>query len=275
MESITEINMLKDLARQQRLKILEITLGPGGHVSSCFSAVEILVALYFGGVLRYNPEDPHWEKRDRVILSKGHAAPGFYTVLAQAGYFPISELSKFRMLDTGFHGHPIMGTVPGVEFTSGSLGQGLSFGLGMALAGRLSCLEYRVFVIMGDGECQEGQVWEAAMAAAHYKTDHLIAIIDNNKYQQTGPISREMSITPLADKWASFGWSVIEADGHDVIDLIRAIEESKRINGKPCVIIADTVKGKGVSFIEKDYSFHGKSLNPEQLITAREEILCN
>ncbi|NPV86190.1 MAG: transketolase [Anaerolineae bacterium] len=265
----------RDIARRVRLDILEITLRPGGHVSSCFSAVEIMVALYFGGIVRYRPEQPHWSERDRVILSKGHAAPGFYTILAHAGYFPISELSKFRMLDTGFHGHPVQDALPGVEFTSGSLGQGLSFGFGQALAARLSKLDYRVYVIMGDGECQEGQVWEAAMAAAHFKTANLVAIVDHNKYQQTGPISREMSFTPFAEKWQSFGWHVEEADGHDVMDLLRALRALQQVNDKPSIIIAHTVKGKGVSFVEKDYTFHGKALNKEQLEKAREEILCH
>ena len=223
----------EEIAKQLRLKILDITFNPGGHVSSCFSAVEIFTAIYFGGVVRYKSEEPHWQDRDRVILSKGHAAPGFYAVLSRAGFFPESDMDKFRMMDTGFHGHPVQDAVPGVEFTSGSLGQGLSFGLGLALAGQLSRQDYRVYVIMGDGECQEGQVWEAAMAAAHYHADHLIAIVDHNKYQQTGPIERELSFSPFKEKWQSFGWNVIEADGHDTVDIIQSLKKANQNASKP------------------------------------------
>lgn len=268
-------NDLKAIARQIRLDVLDITAGPGGHVSTAFSAVEIMTALYFGGVLRYHAGEPDWPGRDRFILSKGHAAPAFYPVLARAGYFPPAALAGFRKPGTGLHGHPIAGTLPGVEMTSGSLGQGLSFGLGCVLAGRLSGLDYRVFVLLGDGECQEGQIWEAAMAAAHWQADRLTAIVDHNKYQQTGPITREMSLAPFADKWRAFGWEVAEVDGHDIDAMIAALDVLKRVEGRPQVLIAHTVKGKGVSFIESDYSFHGRSLSAEQDAQAREEIRCN
>jgi len=198
-----EIHELSDLTRRMRYDVLDMTGKWGGHPSSCFSAVEIMTALFFGGILRYRPEDPGWPERDRFILSKGHAAPLLYSVLVRAGYAPVEELQRFRQRGSGLHGHPIQGTFPGVEMTSGSLGQGLSFGLGHVLAGRLSGLDYRVYVLMGDGECEEGQVWEAAMAAAHYRADRLIAIVDHNKYQQTGPISREMSGTPWPTSGAS------------------------------------------------------------------------
>ena len=270
-----DIENLRSLARQLRNDVLDITAGPGGHVSSCFSAVEILTALYFGGVMRYRPADPAWPERDRFILSKGHAAPVFYPVLARAGYAPVETLRAFRQLRSGLHGHPIGGTFHGVENTSGSLGQGLSIGLGHVLAGRLSGLHYRVNVLLGDGECQEGQIWEAAMAAAHWRADNLTAIVDHNKYQQTGPIAREMSFAPFADKWRAFGWAVIEADGHDIADLIAKIQQMQQVVGKPQVIIAHTVKGKGVSFIENDYSFHGRSLSAAQDAQAREEIRCS
>jgi transketolase len=279
-----DLQALQELARRIRLDVLDMTATVGGHVSSCFSAVEILTAIYFGEVLRHSPDDPVWPERDRFILSKGHAAPAFYSVLAHAGYFPVAELKHFRHLDHGLHGHPIGGTLPGVEMTGGSLGQGLSFGLGHLLAGRLSGLDYRVYVLLGDGECEEGQIWEAAMAAAHWQADRLIAIVDHNKYQQTGPISREMSLAPFADKWRSFGWHVEEVDGHDIAALIETLrkvspplksgEGQGAGAGRPAVIIAHTVKGKGVSFIERDYSFHGRSLDPEQDAQAREEILC-
>jgi transketolase len=265
-----DADKLKELARQMRYDVLDMTGKWGGHPSSCFSAVEIMTALFFRGIVRYRPDDPHWPGRDRFILSKGHAAPLLYSVLARAGYAPVEELQRFRQRGSGLHGHPIQGTFPGVEMTSGSLGQGLSFGLGHVLAGRLSGLDYRVYVLMGDGECEEGQVWEAAMAAAHYRADRLIAIVDHNKHQQTGPISREMSLAPLAGKWREFGWDVREVDGHDVNAVVGAL--SGRGDGRPFVLIAHTVKGKGVSFMEVDYTFHGRPLTPEQDARAREEI---
>jgi transketolase len=275
-----EMTELKELARQMRYDVLDMTGKWGGHPSSCFSATEIMTALYFGGIVRYRPDDPWWPARDRVILSKGHAAPLLYSALTRAGYAPVTELQRFRQRGSGLHGHPIQATFPGVEMTSGSLGQGLSFGLGHVLAGRLGGLDYRVFVLMGDGECEEGQVWEAAMAAAHYEAQRLIAIVDHNKYQQTGPISREMSLAPLANKWWEFGWNVAEVDGHDLGAVIEALREltsdpsPEHRGGKerPSVLIAHTVKGKGVSFMEADYTFHGRSLTPEQDARAREEI---
>lgn len=270
-----DLQSLSEIARAVRLDVLNLTAGPGGHVSSSFSAVEILTSIYFGSVMRYHANQPDWPERDRFILSKGHAAPAFYSVLARAGYLPMESLAGFRKPGTGLHGHPIAGSIPGVEMTSGSLGQGLSFGLGCVLAGRLSGLAFRAFVLLGDGECEEGQIWEAAMAAAHWKADNLTAIVDHNKYQQTGPIAREMSLAPFAEKWKAFGWEVSEADGHDIGAIIGAIETLKQVRDRPQVLIAHTVKGKGVSFIETDYSFHGRSLSPEQDARAREEILCN
>ncbi len=272
---------LREIARAVRLDILDMTARMGGHPTSCFSTVEILAALYFGGVLRYRPDDPSWPERDRFILSKGHAAPALYAVLARAGYFPESDLSRFRCIDSPYHGHPKQNLAIGVEVTSGSLGQGLSFGLGSVLAGRLANLDYRVFVLMGDGECDEGQVWEAAMASAHYKADRLVAVIDYNKYQQTGPIEREMGLEPLAEKWRAFGWQVEEADGHDTAALRRALgcagadpdAGSGSGSGKPRLVIAHTKKGKGVSFMETDYTFHARSPSGAQLAQAREEIL--
>jgi len=271
---MTDIAFLRELACQLRIDVLDITAGPGGHVSSCFSAVEILTAMYFGGMMRYRPAQPDWPERDRFLLSKGHAAPVFYPVLARAGYVPLETIRNFRQRGSGLHGHPIQNAFPGVENTSGSLGQGLSIGLGHVLAGRLSGLRYRVNVLLGDGECEEGQIWEAAMAAAHWKADNLLAIVDHNKYQQTGPISREMSLAPFAEKWRAFGWEVTECDGHDIADILNKVRQMQNVVGKPQVIIAHTVKGKGVSFIEKDFSFHGRSLSPEQDAQAREEIRC-
>jgi transketolase len=270
-----DLSLLKEKARQLRLDILEMTtLAGSGHPSSSFSAVEILTALYFGDILRYRPDDPWWPARDRFIMSKGHAAPLLYAVLAHAGYFDREQLWRLRQLDSPVQGHPIQGVLPGVEATTGSLGQGLSLAIGHVLGGRLNGLDYRVYVLLGDGECEAGQIWEAAMAAAHFKADRLTAILDYNKYQETGPISREMALEPLAAKWQSFGWQVTEVDGHDIAALIPALRAAQSVTGKPSILIAHTIKGKGVSFVEADFTFHGRALKPDQAIRAREEILC-
>lgn len=267
---------LGERARDLRLDILEMTTRAGsGHPSSSFSAVEIATALYFGGILRYRPQEPHWPERDRFIMSKGHAAPLLYAVLAHAGYFDRAELSRLRQIDSPLQGHPIQDMVPGVEATTGSLGQGLSVGLGHVLGGRLTGFEYRVYVLLGDGECEAGQVWEAAMAAAHYKADNLTAILDYNKYQETGPISREMGLEPLVDKWQAFGWYAQEVDGHDIAALIERLHGAQKVEGRPQILIAHTVKGNGVSFVEADYTFHGRALTREQAEKARQELLCN
>jgi transketolase len=263
----------REIARCVRLDVLEMTTRQGGHPTSCFSAVEIMCALYFGGVLRYRPKEPEWGDRDRFILSKGHAAPALYSVLARAGYFPVGELALFRTIDAPYQGHPKQNIAIGVEVTSGSLGQGLSFGLGTLLAARLAKQDFRVYVLTGDGELEEGQVWEAAMAAAHFKADHLTAIVDYNKYQQTGPIEREMALEPLADKWKAFGWHVEEADGHDVGDVVKHLIAARSMAGRPQVVIAHTRKGKGVSFMEKDYTYHARSPSGDDYNKAREEIL--
>ena len=267
------IGELREIARQVRLDVLDMTSRMGGHPTSCFSTVEILTVLYLGGILSFRPKEPEWPDRDRFILSKGHAAPALYAVLARAGYFPLADLARFRAMDSPYHGHPKQNASIGIEATSGSLGQGLSFGLGCVLAGRLAKRDSRVYVLTGDGECDEGQVWEAAMAAAHFRADHLTAIVDYNKYQQTGPIEREMGLEPFADKWRAFGWHVEEADGHDMEQLAARLASARRIAGRPQVVIAHTKKGKGVSFMEKDYTFHARSPSGEQLAQAREEIL--
>ena len=273
--NIHDIKNLSEIARDLRLDILESTSKAGsGHPSSSFSSVEILTALYFAGILRYRAEEPMWPERDRFIMSKGHAAPLLYAVLARAGYFDHDEIFRLRQIDSPVQGHPIQYLMPGVEATTGSLGQGLSLGIGHILAARLNGMEYNVFVLLGDGECEAGQVWEAAMAAAHFKTDNLIALLDYNKYQETGPISREMALEPLVDKWKSFGWHVFEADGHDIEDLIDELEKAISFRGKPSILIAHTIKGKGVSFVEKDPpAFHGRALKGDQVEQARKEIL--
>jgi len=272
------IDELQEKASQLRLDILEMTTRAGsGHPSSSWSSVEIAIALYFGGILRYRPAEPWWPQRDRFIMSKGHAAPLLYAVLAHAGYFSQDEYWRLREVDSPVQGHPIQGVMPGVEATTGSLGQGLSLGIGHVLGGRLNNLNYRVYVLLGDGECEAGQIWEAAMAAAHFKTGELTAILDYNKYQETGPITREMALEPLVDKWRSFGWLVYEANGHDVADLIAKLRLAQQLQAtaQPQIIIAHTVKGKGVSFVESDYTFHGRALTPEQAELARKELECN
>ncbi len=273
MTSTVGVDELQQIARQLRLDILDMTTkAKSGHPSSSFSATEIVTVLYFGGVLHYRADEPNWPERDRFIMSKGHAAPLLYAALAQAGYFDRDMLWTLRQLDSPVQGHPIQGLLPGVEATTGSLGQGLSLGIGHVLGNRLNNLNYRVYVLLGDGECEAGQVWEAAMAAAHFKADNLVAILDYNKYQETGPISREMALEPLVAKWQSFGWHVKEVDGHDVAVLQDEFAAVANIKGQPSIIIAHTVKGKGVSFVEADYTFHGRALTPEQAELAREEL---
>jgi transketolase len=270
-----ELPELIEMARNLRVDILESTTKAGsGHPSSSFSCVEICTALFFGGILNYDATHPDWPARDRFIMSKGHAAPLLYPLLARAGYFPYEMIWKLRQIDSPVQGHPIFGLMPGVEATAGSLGQGLSLGVGHVLGGRINKLNYRVYVLIGDGECQAGQIWEAAMSASHFKTDNLTAILDYNKFQEMGPISREMGIEPIVEKWKSFGWHVIEVDGHDLQALINAFEEAQKVKDKPQIIIANTIKGKGVSFVEADYTFHGRALTAEQAVKAKEEILC-
>jgi transketolase len=272
----TDLQALRAKARSLRLDVLDITTHAGsGHPSSSFSSVEILTALYFGGVLRYRSDEPYWPERDRFILSKGHAAPLLYAVLAHTGYFEREQLWTLRQINSPLEGHPVENRLPGVETTSGSLGKGISVGLGHVLGGRLNGLNYRVYVLLGDGECEEGQIWEAVIAAAHFKADNLVAIVDYNKYQETGPISREMGLEPFTEKWRAFGWHVEEVDGHDVQAIIETLKAVQKVRDQPSVIIAHTVKGKGVSFVEADYTFHGRALTPEQAAKAREEILCS
>ena len=272
----SDVNELKQKAREMRLDILEMTTKAGsGHPSSSFSSVEIATALYFGGVLNYDPADPWADDRDRFIMSKGHAAPLLYTVLAHAGYFSRDELWTLREVGSPVQGHPVQGLMPGIEATTGSLGQGLSVGLGHVLGGRMNDRRYRVYVLLGDGECEEGQIWEAAMAAAHHNAGELTAILDYNKYQETGSIAHEMALEPLVDKWRAFGWHVEEVDGHDVEAMIKTLNLCKALtaSGKPQIIIAHTIKGKGVEFMETDFTWHGKAVKDEkQAAQAREEL---
>ncbi|MBX5445408.1 transketolase [Sphaerobacter sp.] len=267
------LDELRDLARRLRREVLIMTTEAGsGHPSSSFSAVEILTQLYFGGILRYNPQQPHWPDRDRFILSKGHAAPILYAVLAEAGYFPKDELKTLRKLGSPLEGHPNMRRLPGVEASTGSLGQGLSIGLGHALAARLDGRDYQVYVMLGDGEIEEGQVWEAAMAAANQKVGNLIAIVDNNRYQQTSAVSKVTDPALYDDKWAAFGWKVLEIDGHDLEQVRDALIAARDEKSGPVVIIAHTIKGKGLKIFEEDYTWHGRALPKDKLAEALEEL---
>lgn len=240
--------------RREIVRMLE--RAGSGHPGGSLSTVEFITALYFGGFLRYDPSRPDWPDRDRFILSKGHGVPTLYAALAKAGYFPTEELTTLREIDSRLQGHPVYGTAPGVEASTGSLGQGLSIGLGIALAGRLDNKDYNVFVLLGDGECQEGQVWEAAMAAGHQKPKNLIAMVDYNHYQLDGAISDIMELEPFAAKWEAMGWAVREIDGHDMEAVVEALRWAVERDGPAC-IIGDTVKGKGVSFMENENKYHG------------------
>ena len=266
------VKEMEAIAKRLRRHIITMTGRAGsGHPGGSLSAVEIVTALYFR-VLKHRPSDPCWADRDRFILSKGHAAPLLYAVLAECGYFPVNELATLRQLDSRLQGHTDGTVCSGVEMSAGALGQGLSFAIGVALAGRLNSQKYQVYVLLGDGECDEGQVWEGAMAAAHYKLDNLVAIIDNNGMQIDGWNREVMNLDPFNKKWQAFGWHVIEIDGHDFAQLISAFDQAKSIKGRPAVIIAHTIKGKGVSFMENNVNFHGKAPNAAEVEIALKEL---
>jgi transketolase len=272
MRKALPVDELEKIARKIRRHIIIMTGNAGsGHPGGSLSAADIVTALYFN-IMRHDPENPAWPDRDRFILSKGHAAPLLYAALAESGYFPLETLPTLRKLGSSLQGHADSNVTPGVEMTAGSLGQGLSFSVGVALAGRLNSQDYRVYVMLGDGECDEGQVWEAAMAGAHFRVDNLTAIVDNNGLQIDGWNRDVMNIEPLNDKWKSFGWHVIEVDGHNIPRLLDAFKEAQSVKGKPSVIIAHTVKGKGVSFMENNVDFHGKAPNAEQVELALKEL---
>lgn len=251
--------------------LVMITEAGSGHPGGSLSATDFCTALYFK-VLKHNPSNPLWQDRDRVIFSKGHVSALIYSLLAETGYFPIEKLKTFRKLNSCLQGHPSCKHIPSLEISTGSLGQGLSVAVGIALGGRLDKKNYHVYCIMGDGEIQEGQVWEAAMSAAHHKLDSLCAIIDHNKLQLDGEIAKIKNITPLKDKWQAFNWHTIEIHGHNMEEILDAFEEAKSTKNKPTMIIAHTVKGKGVSFMENKAEWHGKALNKEELQKALEEL---
>lgn len=269
---LASLSSLEQIAKGIRRHIITMLAKAGsGHAGGSLSAVEIVTALYFC-ILRHDPSRPQWAERDWFILSKGHAAPLLYAVLAERGYFPKEELATLRKLDSRLQGHTDRTATPGVEMSAGALGQGLSFGIGVALAARLDQKDYRVYVLLGDGECDEGQVWEAAMAAAHFKVDNLVAVVDHNELQLDGWNRQIMNLEPLGEKWHSFGWHVIEIDGHNFAQILNALKEAKQIKGQPTVIVAHTIKGKGVSFMENNVEFHGKALTPQEAELALHEL---
>ena len=262
---------LKDITKELRRDVVEMTFTAGsGHPGGSLSEIEILTALYFQ-IMKHDPENPTWSDRDRFILSKGHASPGFYAVLAKRGYFPRDELWTFRKLGSRLQGHAHTVT-PGVEMNSGSLGQGLSFAVGVALAANIDKKIYRVYALLGDGECDEGQVWEAAMSAAHYNLDNLTAFVDRNRIQNDRFTSEVMGLEPLAEKWSAFGWKVLEVNGHNIDQVLDAASIAQRTKGCPTVIIAHTVKGKGVSFMENNPDFHGRAPNKDEYEKALKEL---
>ncbi|MCD6358517.1 MAG: transketolase [Dehalococcoidia bacterium] len=259
-------------AKKLRRHIIKmITAAGSGHPGGSLSAVEMVTALYFR-VMRHSPTNVDWVDRDRFVLSKGHAAPLLYAALAECGYVPTEELYTLRKLNSRLQGHTDKTATPGVEMSSGSLGQGLSFSIGIALAARLNEQDYRVYTLLGGGECDEGQVWEAAMAAPHFKLDNMVALIDNNRLQIDGWNKDIMNVEPIAEKWHSFGWHTIEIDGHNFEQILSALDKAEAIKGQPTAIIAHTIKGKGVSFMENNVDFHGKAPTPEEAEQALKEL---
>ena len=276
--SAEQIKRLKDTAKQIRRLIIQMLGRAGsGHPGGSLSATDLVTCLYFGNysgghpIIKHNPKQPDLPERDRFHMSKGHCCPLWYAVLAKSGYFPIEELWNLRRLGSLLQGHPDRRT-PGVDVASGSLGQGLSVGLGMSLAAKMDKRDYRVYVLLGDGEIQEGNIWEAAMATVHYNCDNLCAILDYNHFQIDGKVEDIMGLEPLIDKWRAFGWHTIEIDGHNIEDILHAYEEARDVKNKPTIIIAHTIKGKGVSFMENVVDFHGRSPTPQETETALKEL---
>ncbi len=266
-----EIKLLEEKAKQIRRLVIQMLAQAGsGHPGGSLSITDVITCLYFK-VMRYNPKEPYWQDRDRFHLSKGHCCPALYAALSEAGYFPAGHLLTLRKFGSILQGHPDR-RVPGVEVASGSLGQGLSVALGMSLAAKVDTRDYRVYCVMGDGEIQEGNIWEAAMACSHYQRDNLCAILDYNGFQIDGCTKEIMNLEPVTDKWRSFGWHTIEINGHDIKELLYAFEEAKTIKGKPTIIIAHTIKGKGVSFMEGVLEFHGRAPTKEEAEKALKEL---
>jgi transketolase len=269
---------LESIARECRIQILRMLAHAGsGHPGGSLSVIDILTTVYFGR-LKFDPKRPDWPERDRVVLSKGHAVPALYAVMARAGYFPEKQLLALRKLGSPLQGHPDRTALPGIEAATGSLGEGLSVSLGLALGQKLANVKSRVYCILGDGEIQEGQVWEAAMSAPKlgqpdHALDNLVVILDNNRIQLDNFVKKVLDIEPVAAKWQSFGWPVIEIDGHDIAQISKALDQAEATTGTPTFIVAHTVKGKGVSFMENDPEWHGKAPKPEEAVRAIREVV--
>lgn len=269
---MADLSFLMEMARKLRVEILKmLTKAGSGHTGGSLSAVDIVTALYFYK-MRHDPKNPKWEGRDRFVLSKGHAAPLLYAVLALCGYFDLSVLQTLRQINSPLQGHPCCKSLPGIEVSTGSLGQGLSVANGLALGLKLNRSLSRVYCLLGDGEIQEGQVWEAAMTASHYKLDNLCAIIDNNDLQIDGACREVMNIYPIDEKFKAFGWHVIKIDGHNMEEIITALDEAEQIMNKPSLILAKTIKGKGVSIFEGKAKYHGVAPTSEELEIALKEL---
>ena len=272
MEKIEE---LEKMANDVRKGIIEaVYSGKSGHPGGSLSVADILTVLYFNE-LNIDEKNPKWENRDRLVLSKGHCSPALYSCLANRGFFPVEDLKTFRNIDSYLQGHPDMKKVPGVDMTTGSLGQGLSSAVGMAIAGKMDKKDYRVYCILGDGEIEEGQIWEAAMSANKYKLDNLCVIVDNNNLQIDGTVEEVMSPYPIDEKFKSFGFEIIKIDGHNMQEIMDAFDVAKHIKDKPVCIIAKTIKGKGVSYMENQVGWHGKAPNEEQYKMAIEMLNTN
>lgn len=266
-----KIKKLEVISNKARQLMVEALICAGcGHPGGAFSCIDLLTALYFE-VMKIRPQDPHWDKRDRFILSKGHSSVALYTVLHLKGFINYQTLMTFRQNNSILSGHPDLHKVPGIEMSTGSLGHGLSVGVGMALAAKIDKKKHKVFVLMGDGETQEGSIWEAAMSASHYKLDNLIGIIDRNMIQIDGFTEEIMALEPYKLKWESFGWQVREINGHDLAQIISVLKKAPFRKAKPSLIIAKTIKGKGISFMENNYDWHGKPLKDEYALIARRE----
>lgn len=266
------IEELTKIATNIRKDIVEmLTESASGHPGGSLSAADILTALYFD-IMNIDPENPKMEDRDRFVLSKGHAAPVLYAALAERGFIKKEKLKTLRKINSSLQGHPNMNQTPGVDMSTGSLGQGLSAANGMALAGKLDNKDYKVFVYLGDGELQEGQVWEAAMTSAHYKLDNIIAFVDYNGLQIDGDVSKVMNVNPIDEKFKAFGWNVLTIDGHSFDEIFKSIDEAKSVKNKPTMIIAKTIKGKGISFMENQASWHGTAPSKEQCESAIKEL---
>jgi transketolase len=270
--SIEKREQFKKLAKDIRLTVLKMIYEAGsGHPSGSLSAVEVISTLYFDK-MRVDPKNPDWVDRDRFVASKGHCAPTLYAVLAEKGFFTKTELSTFRRINSNLQGHPDMLKTPGVDMSTGSLGHGVSVGIGMALAGRLSQKDFYVYVLVGCGELNEGQIWEAAMAAAKYKLDHLIVFLDYNRYQLDGGMDEIMPLGDVSAKWKSFGWNVIEINGHEPEEISDAIDGAKKVRGSPTIVLAHTIKGRGVSFMENTHVWHGRKISREEYEKAVSEL---